>query len=165
MNINLKNCNNFHYRVKYLWRERTNDVVNKIKEGIDIKNDLFVVLIIILVGISGFGLGKLSALEKGREMVQIKPLDLAATTLDSSQASINNINNNPSVIPAQVGIQSSSQGDIKGLVLAAKTGTKYYYPWCSGASRISEKNKVWFDTIQEAKNAGYSAASNCAGLK
>lgn len=48
--------------------------------------------------------------------------------------------------------------------VASKNGTRYYLPWCAGADRISEANKVWFKTQEEAKSAGYSPASNCDGL-
>ena len=53
----------------------------------------------------------------------------------------------------------------KGLVLASKSGKKYYYPWCTGVDRIKEENKVWFTTIEDAKKAGLTPASGCAGLK
>ena len=49
--------------------------------------------------------------------------------------------------------------------VAAKTGTKYYFPWCSGASRISEANKVWFDSYEAAQKTGLTAAANCPNLK
>lgn len=48
-----------------------------------------------------------------------------------------------------------------GQVVASKNGTKYYPPDCSGASRISDANKVWFASASAAEEAGYSAAANC----
>lgn len=48
--------------------------------------------------------------------------------------------------------------------VASKTGKKYYLPSCSGAKRIKEENKVWFDTKAAAEAAGYTAASTCKGL-
>ncbi len=53
----------------------------------------------------------------------------------------------------------------KGEVVVSKNGSKYHYPWCSGAKRMNESNKVWFKTIAEAKSAGYEPAKNCNGLK
>jgi len=52
-----------------------------------------------------------------------------------------------------------------GSIVASKNGAKYYFTWCSGATRIKEENKVWFESETEAKNAGYAPASNCKGLK
>ena len=52
-----------------------------------------------------------------------------------------------------------------GLVVASKSGSKYHYPWCGGAARIKEENKIIFSDIEDAKAAGYSKALNCKGLK
>ncbi len=52
----------------------------------------------------------------------------------------------------------------EGQVLASKNGTKYYLPWCAGADRIPDANKVWFASSDAAAEAGYTPAANCAGL-
>ncbi len=51
-----------------------------------------------------------------------------------------------------------------GQLVASKNGTKYYLPWCAGVDRISDANKVWFNSVESAKVQGYSPASNCKGL-
>jgi hypothetical protein len=51
------------------------------------------------------------------------------------------------------------------MVVASKNGTKYHYPWCTGAKQISEKNLIKFSSIAEARAKGYTPASNCKGLK
>ncbi len=62
--------------------------------------------------------------------------------------------------------QGGDKGVVKsGQLVAAKTGAKYFFPWCSGVARISEANKVWFNSVEEAHKAGYAPASNCKGLK
>lgn len=48
-------------------------------------------------------------------------------------------------------------------VVASKNGTKYYYPECAGAGRITETNKIWFISATAAEAAGYALAGNCAG--
>lgn len=53
--------------------------------------------------------------------------------------------------------QQSEQGSI----VASKSGVKYYYASCSGASRISDANKIFFTSAQEAQSAGYTLAVNC----
>ena len=53
---------------------------------------------------------------------------------------------------------------LPGLVAASRNGKRYYYPWCGGLNRIKEANKVWFDSEEAAKAAGYTIASGCEGL-
>lgn len=115
------------------------------------EKDLIIVVVIILVGIISFGLGRLSKIREskvpitisaGAAAVQIKPV------LSPEMAQ------NESAIPDQ-----------GGMLVGSKNGTKYHYPWCSGALRIKEENKVWFSSVEEALKAGYTPASNCKGLK
>ena len=46
-------------------------------------------------------------------------------------------------------------------VVASSGGTKYHKLDCPGADSIKEDNKIYFNSLQEAKAAGYTAASNC----
>lgn len=52
----------------------------------------------------------------------------------------------------------------EGKVVASKSGTKYYPIGCTGAERISEKNKIWFVSSEAAVAAGYAPAENCKGI-
>lgn len=113
--------------------------------GLKISGDLYIVLIIILVGTTSFGLGKLSAYEKNK-----KPIEIIKT----EHILLNDNKKN-----------TTSSEKSGGEVVASKTGTKYYYPWCSGVSRIKEENKLWFETIDQARSVGLLPASNCVGLK
>jgi len=113
--------------------------MNLAELGEKIKSDqVFVVGLVILVGISGFGLGRLSA-----------PASVALS-LEGETAN-----------PASLGGALETDGE----VVASKTGTKYHYPWCSGAKTIAEANKIWFNSTAEAREAGYLPAANCKGLK
>ncbi len=51
-----------------------------------------------------------------------------------------------------------------GEVVASRSGTKYYFPWCGTVKRIKEENKVWFASREAAEAAGYEPASNCKGM-
>jgi hypothetical protein len=148
-------------KIKPYLAGKAQPVVSKIREGLNIKEDVFIVVSIILIGLAGFGLGKLSALEKGRDLVQIKPANFTSNNLTpvktSAVATV-------SPVPLSAAAMVSSE-NAKGLLVASKSGTKYHFPWCSGASQITEKNKIWFDSYEEAQKAGYTAASNCKGLK
>ena len=54
--------------------------------------------------------------------------------------------------------------DAGGEVVASKTGTKYFLPWCSGAKNINTENLMTFASANDAKAAGYTPAANCKGL-
>ena len=126
-------------------------------KGLKIKDDLYIILLIILVGTASFGLGKISAYEKNKAPIAILKTQeaLTASVLDSQTQY--------PVTSTQGTATNNTQTN--GEVVASKSGTKYYYPWCSGVSRIKEENKVWYKTIDEAKAVGLTPASNCTGLK
>jgi len=97
------------------------------------KNFLFIVAIIILTSLISFFLGRLSVLDTEEEKVQIYY---------------------PDVVKSIVG-----EGGESSKVFASKSGTKYYFEWCS--SSVKEANKVYFNTKEKAENAGYTLASGC----
>lgn len=85
-------------------------------------------------------------MDEAREPIRIEP-GLAALTAEVAPVT-------------EVRPESKTGGKIVG----SKNGSKYHYPWCQGAERIKEENKVWFATAAEAKRAGYTPAANCPGL-
>lgn len=127
------------------------------------KEELLLSLIIIFVGLGSFGLGKLSALEDVKGQIEIKR-GMEATVNRATQLPKSSSNSSYKP-PEQVTQPSTSQSQLNEVVVASKSGTKYHFPWCSGAKRISEKNKITFNTIEEARKAGYTPAGNCKGLK
>ena len=52
-----------------------------------------------------------------------------------------------------------------GGVIGSKTGGKYYFPWCGTVKIIKPENRVYFDSVEDARGAGYIPALNCKGLK
>ena len=48
-----------------------------------------------------------------------------------------------------------------GRVYASSRGSRYYPWWCDKGKSISEANKVWFSTPQEAETEGYTIAKGC----
>lgn len=121
------------------------------EKGIKIKGDLYIVLIITLVGLASFGLGKISTYEKNKSPISI---------LKTKEYMLSTVLEGTDGLPTKTNSQSTIME-----IVASKSGTKYYYSWCSGASRIKEENKVWFNTIEDAKAVGLTPASNCTGLK
>lgn len=113
------------------------------------ETDLVISLTIILVAFLSFGLGRLSKIEENKVPITIE-------SVGAGVIGTQNTDNNP-----QLGGETSKLG----VIVASKNGTKYHFPWCSGAMRMKDENKIWFESEDEAKSAGYSPASNCKGLK
>jgi hypothetical protein len=117
------------------------------------KRDIVVFFVTIVVAVTSFGLGRLSAgdVKKGEIRIESTASSAVAAFADSSTTT-----------PSQI---YSTQGPIEGGVVASRTGNVYHLPWCSGAKRILEKNKIWFKSPQEARKAGLTPAANCKGLE
>jgi hypothetical protein len=76
---------------------------------------------------------------------------------DAGQGSAPLLKTSPSVI-------SSATSTSALRVVASKNGTKYYPPDCAGAKRISDGNKIWFDSPELAESNGYERAAQCTGI-
>lgn len=110
------------------------------------REEILVIFIIILVAVSSFGLGKLSGNSPLSQKVKIvSPTKSENLTTDTPK---------PPAIP------QSAKANLAN-VMASKNGTKYYFSWCGGVSRIAEKNKITFPSDKEAEASGYSIASGC----
>ncbi len=134
------------------------------------RTDILLSLIIIIVGSVSFLLGRLSVSEKTTKIHQTANLIESQITVATSTTSptvptpnqnILNIQSSPQVVPTQ---PQKPVVNIDGNYVASKSGTKYHLPWCSGAKRITDANKVWFKTKEEAEKAGYQPAANCKGI-
>ena len=99
-----------------------------------VPRDILIIVILILAALCSFGLGYLAG-------------------LDAGQGSGLSVETSPIVATSS-----------DGRVLASKSGTKYYLPWCAGAERITDENKVWFTSSAAASNASYAPSANCKGL-
>ncbi len=109
-------------------------------------------LIIILVGVGAFGLGRLSAGQPHTALRVLYPGVPEAEPLANTAA-----------VAGAAKAQAPAPA-AQGPYVASKNGTKYYLPSCSGAKRIKEENKVYFASKALAVAAGYEPALNCPGL-
>lgn len=112
-------------------------------------------LILILVGSAGFGLGKLSSVEKASAPSYTKSFTAQKAAVIESQPTktVRTV--------AEKNLQASTSPSSQPIV-ASKNGTRYYFLNCSGAKRIKEENKIYFTTVDEATKAGYTLATNCS---
>jgi len=126
------------------------EILVKIKGGHDIirpqkeRTALVFSGLMILVAFASFGLGRLSVIEERKTPVVIEGAKLSAQVVQEEDALADNLN---------------------GTLVASRNSNKYHFPWCSGATRISEANKIWFSSVEEARAKGYTPASNCKGLR
>lgn len=139
-------------------KEKTEKIKGAIKNGFDFENSTqrgaFLTVLIILVACASFGLGRLSGLETVKKEVEIEfPKGSQGQEVAAVSAAF-----------ATTSAQTHTPQKTSGKYVASKNGTKYFLTTCSSGKRISEKNKVWFDTKEEAETAGYTPASNCKGM-
>lgn len=113
--------------------------------------DYFWIILIVLVAGASFGLGRLTKIEDAREPIKIESVGEVKGASNLQPAS-------PAGGPPTSNLQQA------GKYVASKNGTKYHLPWCSGAQRIKDENKVWFDSKTAAEAAGYTPAGNCPGI-
>ncbi len=134
----------------YVYTGYTKTVMNNIPDLTQSRktSNYAIIVTIILLGILSFGLGRLSALsDKNEPRISIcknKNIEIKSDT-------------------TAITINSQEKQKAKQYV-ASKKGHVYHLPWCSGAKRIKETNKIWFETKKEAEKAGYKPAGNCKGI-
>jgi len=117
---------------------------NKIKAWfLPREGEVVLAAVIILTALASFGLGRLSALGKNKFPVRIEAKNQSVAALSSQ---------NPKTESAQ------------NLFVASRNGQVYHFPWCAGAQRIKEENKIYFSSKEEAQKAGLRPAANCEGL-
>lgn len=128
-----------------LGEEERNDWREKLRNFIESR--YFIPIVIVLIAITSFSLGRISGLQDKRPPVRI---------ISESGGEVKGA---ATVVP------TTPETITTGAVVASKNGTKYHYPWCAGAKQISTKNLITFNSIEEARAKGYTPAANCKGLK
>jgi endonuclease YncB( thermonuclease family) len=69
----------------------------------------------------------------------------------------------PKVLPPNG--RELTNGNSQGMVVGNKNSKVYHLPGCSSYNKVSEKNRVRFNTVAEAEAAGYRIAGNCSADK
>ena len=111
--------------------------------------------IIVLTGLFGFGLGKVS---QGGD-VERTPVRIEELPIFQNMGEVGGSSSGTTVSASALPVDSV------GVVVGSRNSDKYHYPWCSGAKRISDANKVSFASIEDARASGYVPAGNCPGLE
>jgi hypothetical protein len=117
----------------------------------DTGKDILVVLIVILVGLGSFELGRLS--NKGQST------GVKVTYPDGQEASaLSPINALGQVSSQNIGIDSL---DSNKAFFASTKGTKYYSIGCGAGKTIKQENRIYFETSNVAEAAGYTLSTSC----
>ena len=150
------------------------EVPEKIKglwgKAFEHEKDIWLGILVLTVGLGGFATGRLVDIAGDKTPVQIEAVDLSRRMGEGSVDSLITIKTQKGgsfkvAEATQVaGVAAVVGPAVTGKVVGSKNGSKYHLPECSGAKRIKEENKIWFASVEEAKQAGYTAAANCPGL-
>jgi hypothetical protein len=135
------------------------------------RKDVFTACIIAITGTLCFLLGMMYEKDRMTPPVTISGLENGLKTNEkpiSATSYLPKTENTASVFEG-VGkqeIKTTPQSNVSypGAYVASKNSNKFHLPWCSGALRISDANKIWFQTKEEAIKKGYEPASNCKGM-
>lgn len=123
-------------------------IVNFIKSQ---QYSIFLGVCILLISAISYNIGRINALQK-------TPLKIS--TEEANQANIFKSAAQESKTPKTTATKTLPT-DLRVVVSKKSTTKKYHYVWCSGAQRIKEENRLWFNSAQEAESAGYTLAGNC----
>ena len=132
------------------------EIATKIKSELSTEQS-FAALLIVVVGVASFGLGRLSVTEETGTTPAVIGSAIAERTVYEEE--VENLQPDTSVAVTETYLEEQ-----EALYVASKNSDKYHLPWCGGAARISEANKVWFTSKAEAEAAGYTPAANCKGI-
>ncbi len=116
--------------------------MQKIKQFIESEQgkDILVVAIVILVGLASFGLGRLS--KEGSSGLKVEYAGQSANAIYAGE---------------NLGRADTNSGKF----FASSRGSKYYGENCKAGQSIKKENRVYFNTREEAENAGYELSSSC----
>lgn len=138
--------------------EKAKEIKGGLKNGMNFENSTqrgaFLALFVVLVACASFGLGRLSGLETVKKEISI---EFPKNGEGQEAAALN-------AVFATTSSQLHLPQKTTGKYVASKNGAKYHLKTCVSAKNISEKNKIWFDTKEEAETAGYTPAGNCKGM-
>lgn len=128
-------------------REQLQEWYNQLHETL-LDDAAFTLIVMALVAVTSFGLGRWSVTPvtpPERPVLIPTPTAIPAA----------------SVVTAPKSVTTESVPTNSSELVASVNGTKYHALDCPGATQINEQNKIYFQTEQEARAAGYTPAANC----
>ncbi|MEI8174719.1 MAG: hypothetical protein WCG28_02090 [bacterium] len=133
--------------------------MKKIKQFIESEKgkDIMIVIIVILVGLGSFELGRLSKSNDSAGIkIQYPKGDLSqGEDLNTNAIYSQNLSSADTNTPKII-LNSNSK-----TFFASNRGTKYYSISCSAGKTIKQENRIYFTTKEEAEQAGCGLSSSC----
>ncbi len=124
--------------------------------------DIIALLIIVLVGIGSFGLGRLSTAQNEAQGVQITQAALPIVEVEARAANVLGVTSSiTSTEPNTTAPRMIKSAPRAKSFFASSRGSKYYHLGCSGGKTLKEENKIWFASKEEAELAGYELSTSC----
>jgi hypothetical protein len=114
----------------------------------------------ILIAVSMYFIGNMTALESQSSEIQIIYPDAIAIQSDKIDNNPENSKTNTEIQKDNIVKPNSNQSQI----IASKNGKRYYYKNCGGINRIKTENRIYFETEQQAEAKGLTLASGCKKL-
>ena len=105
------------------------------------QSDIILILGIVLIALVSFGAGLLVSLQNNQGAIIIQ-------------------NPTASIIKATEPASAEATAGKQGRLIGSVNSNKYHWPECSFGKRIAEQNQIWFESEEEAQNAGYVRGSN-----
>ena len=121
--------------------------------------DILIVIIVILVGLGCFELGRLSREDSSGGVKILSTGEAGEYPNQNSAQDINQAANAVSAVSSTV--QNSQNSNSGKTFFASSKGKKYYTISCSAGKTIKQENRVYFTTGEEAEKAGYTLSSAC----
>ncbi len=114
--------------------------------------DILMIIIVILVGLGSFELGRLSKANSSAG-IQIE----YPKQIETEPASAINAVESATSTPAKTKTSNSAGKNF----FASNKGTKYYSLGCSAGKSLKQENRIYFATKEEAEKAGYTLSASC----
>jgi hypothetical protein len=129
--------------------------MKKIKQFLESEKgkDLLIVIVIIIVGLGSFLLGRLSI---KNDLGGIKRENPGLNTEQD-----NNLTQPDNTTQTNSKILNANTISSGKTFFASNRGSKYYTTTCSAGKTIKQENRVYFTTGKEAEAAGYTLSSSC----
>src|SRR5574343_221831 len=129
-----------------------------IKETLEKIKPFYNLLLILTISSIFFALGRLSTEKTAQysdnsiNIGNIKDKEVAQVIKSLKNEDSKNLQNSTST--------QSIDTEPKAEVIGSKSGKKYYFPWCGTVKRIKPENQIKFDSIEDAKLAGFTPGGN-----
>ena len=125
--------------------------MEKIKHFIESERgkDIIIVIIVILVGLGSFGLGRLS---------KNAPNNGLKIEYRNQEGNITKATESPQFSPQTSKVEINTNGKA---FFASNRGTKYYPLGCNAGKTIKMENRIYFSSSEEAQRSGYTPSTSC----